>query len=70
MEELYRLSELRKILKISYPTILGYVHSGKLKAVRVGSQWRVPQSEFEKFLEKNDIVAHPLEKKTEEIKTE
>jgi len=69
MEELFKLSELRKILKVSYPTILGYVHKGKLKAVRVGKQWRVAKSEFERFVDERGFVA-PIEKKTEETKIE
>jgi len=60
MEELFKLSELKKILKISYPTILGYVHKGELKAVRVGNQWRVAKSDFELFVKEHGFVA-PIE---------
>jgi excisionase family DNA binding protein len=37
-------------LKISKPTYLKYIHSGKIKAVKVGNGFRVHQSELHRFL--------------------
>lgn len=51
MEELFRPSEVKKILKVSYPTVLDYIHKGKLKAVRIGHQWRIKNSDLEAFME-------------------
>ena len=38
-------------LRISRPTYLKYLHTGRIKAVRVGKGWRVPKSELDWFLQ-------------------
>jgi len=42
--------EATKYLKISKPTFLKYVRSGRIKAVKVGNGFRVHQSELYRFL--------------------
>lgn len=42
--------EAAKYLKISKPTFFKYIHSGKIKAVKVGNGFRVHQSELHRFL--------------------
>jgi excisionase family DNA binding protein len=46
----YTTKEAIKYLKISKPTFLKFVHSGKIRAVKVGNRWRVPQSELFRLL--------------------
>jgi len=46
----YTTKEVIKYLKISKPTFLKFVHSGKIRAVKVGNGWRVPQSELFRLL--------------------
>ncbi len=38
------------ILRISKPTILKYIHNGRLRAIKVGKGWRILRSELFRFL--------------------
>ena len=55
MEKLLTLKETAKILRVSERTIMRYLKSGKLKASKVG-QWRIKESDLEKFLKQNSNV--------------
>ncbi|ACS90786.1 IS element ISTsi1 orfA, putative resolvase [Thermococcus sibiricus MM 739] len=48
---LYRTGEASKKLGVSKMTILRWIKSGKLKAHRIGKEYRVPESEIKKILE-------------------
>jgi len=37
-------------LKISKPTFLKYIRSGRIKAIKAGKGWRILQSELDRFL--------------------
>ncbi len=37
-------------LRISRPTYVKYVHTGRIKATKVGKGWRVLKSELDRFL--------------------
>ena len=37
-------------LRISRPTYVKYVHTGRIKATKAGKGWRVLKSELERFL--------------------
>jgi excisionase family DNA binding protein len=37
-------------LKISKPTFLKYIRSGRIKAIKAGKGWRILQSELNRFL--------------------
>ncbi len=37
-------------LRISKPTILKYIQTGRLRAIKVGRGWRILQSELYRFL--------------------
>lgn len=50
-EQFYTLQEVAKLLKVSYMTVLRWVKSGKLKASKVGKQYRVKKEVFETFTE-------------------
>ncbi|MCX8117479.1 MAG: helix-turn-helix domain-containing protein [Desulfobacterota bacterium] len=39
-----------RYLKISKPTFLKYVHTGRIKAIKAGKGWRVLLSELNRFL--------------------
>lgn len=49
MEKLYTLQEAADYLKVHYSTIYRWLQSGQLKARKVGTHWRVPQSELERL---------------------
>ncbi|ACS91089.1 MAG TPA: IS607 family transposase [Thermococcaceae archaeon] len=48
---LYRTGEAAKKLGVSKMTILRWIQSGKLKAHRIGKEYRVPESEIKRLLE-------------------
>jgi len=62
MEKLFTLKETAKILRVSERTIMRYLKSGKLKASKLG-QWRIKESDLNKFLEKHSNVKRRSKKK-------
>ena len=42
--------EAIEYLKISKPTFLKYIRSGRIKAIKAGKGWRILQSELDRFL--------------------
>ncbi len=42
--------EAIEFLKISRPTFLKYLRSGRIKAIKAGNGWRVLESELYRFL--------------------
>jgi excisionase family DNA binding protein len=45
-------NEVMQYLKISKPTLLKHVHLGKIKATKVGREWRFLKSELYRFLKR------------------
>ena len=62
MEKLFTLKETAQILRVSERTIMRYLKSGKLKASKLG-QWRIKESDLEKFLKENSNVKRKHRKK-------
>jgi len=52
-EEIYSLREVAKKLKVSYNTVLRWVSSGELPALKAGKQWRVTEEDLKKVLKNN-----------------
>ena len=48
----YTLTELTESLGISRRTVYNWIKSGKLKAIKVGQQWRVTEDALNDFLQK------------------
>lgn len=48
--EIYTVNEVMKILKLTRRTILGYINSGKIKASKVGNQYRISKEDLSQFL--------------------
>ena len=49
-DEFYRAGELAKKLKVNIMTIYRYIKAGKFKAHKIGKEFRIGRSEFERFL--------------------
>ena len=49
-QEFYTAKELSDKLKLNVMTIYRYIKSGKLKAYKIGKEFRVEKQEFEEFL--------------------
>ncbi len=52
-ESFYTAKELADILKMDIVTIYRKIRAGKLKAYKIGKEFRIEKEEFDKFLEKN-----------------
>jgi len=52
MEKLLTIKEAAIILRVSERSVLRYIESSRLRASRIG-QWRIKESDLEKFLEEN-----------------
>lgn len=55
MQEFYTAKELSEKLKLNVMTIYRYINSGKLKAYKIGKEFRVEREEFEEFLNRVKI---------------
>ena len=49
-EEFFRAEELAEKLKVNIMTIYRYIKSGKLKAYKIGKEYRIDKTEFNRFL--------------------
>ncbi|NCB25780.1 MAG: DNA-binding protein [Bacteroidia bacterium] len=50
--KVYTLSEVAEILHLTRRTVYSYVKSKKIKAVKIGRQWRVSQEAMREFVDK------------------
>jgi excisionase family DNA binding protein len=48
-QDFYTITEVAKRLKLHVKTVLLYVRDGRLKATRIGKQYRVAKSDFDAF---------------------
>ena len=46
----YTLTELEPVLGVTHRTLLEYVKTGKLKAVKIGGKWKVSDDNLKKFI--------------------
>ena len=51
-EKFYTARELADILKLNIMTIYRYIKAGKLKAYKIGKEFRIEKKEFQRFLDK------------------
>lgn len=52
-QEFYTARELAEKLKVNIMTIYRYIKAGKLKAYKIGKEFRIEKIEFDNFLENN-----------------
>ncbi len=51
-KEFYLVIELAEKLRVSKMTIYRYIKAGKIKAYKIGKEFRIDKEEFNKFLNK------------------
>lgn len=51
-KDFYTAQELADKLQVNIMTIYRYIKAGRLKAYKIGKEFRIERSEFEKFLKK------------------
>ena len=51
----YTAQELAEELRVNIMTIYRYIKAGKLKAYKIGKEFRIDKIEFDKFLNKAKV---------------
>jgi excisionase family DNA binding protein len=51
-KEFYKAEDLAKLLDVNIMTIYRYIKAGRLKAYKIGREFRIDKKEFHSFLEK------------------
>lgn len=51
-QEFYLVSELADSLQVSHMTIYRYIKAGKIRAYKIGKEFRIGKREFNNFLNK------------------
>jgi len=51
-KEFYRAEDLAKLLEVNIMTIYRYIKAGRLKAYKIGRDFRIDKNEFQAFLKK------------------
>ena len=51
--EFLTVEQVAELLQVNWQTVLNYIKSGKLKALRLGKGYRISKEEFNKFISKN-----------------
>jgi excisionase family DNA binding protein len=54
-KEFYRAEDLAKKLDVNVMTIYRYIKAGKLKAYKIGKEFRIDKSDFENFMKAMEI---------------
>jgi len=54
-KEFYTAKELAGKLRVNIMTIYRYIKAGKLKAYKIGKEFRIDKKEFQRFLNKTKI---------------
>jgi len=53
MGRLLKTSEVCEILRIDRMTLYRWIRSGKIKAIKIGWKWLIPEEEVEKIIRGN-----------------
>lgn len=51
-KEFYKAEDLANTLEVNIMTIYRYIKAGRLKAYKIGKEFRIDKEEFNKFLDK------------------
>jgi excisionase family DNA binding protein len=47
---LYTAKEVAIILKVTYRTVMNYIKAGKLKAGKIGREWKITETDLREFV--------------------
>lgn len=54
--EFYKAEELAELLQVNIMTIYRYIKSGKLRAHKIGKEYRIERAEFKRFLDATKTI--------------
>ena len=49
-DQYYSIDEVANMLKVAYLTVYRWIQSGKIKALKVGKQYRIERFELDEFM--------------------
>jgi len=49
----YTVEQVAKLLQVHWQTVLNYIKSGKLEAVKLGRGYRISQEALDRFIKQN-----------------
>jgi len=49
------VEQVAEILQVHWQTVLNYIKSGKLEAVKLGKGYRIPRHAIDKFAKENSV---------------
>lgn len=52
----YTVEQLSELLQVHWQTVLNYIKSGKLKAIKLGKGYRIPKKSLDYFISKNKTL--------------
>lgn len=52
---LYTVKEVAIILKVTYRTVWNYIKAGKLKAGKIGREWKVAETDLREFVNNSKL---------------
>lgn len=55
MEKYYKVTDIAEMLSTSQLTIRTYIREGKLEGIKIGREWRVPQSSIMAYIDSHKI---------------
>lgn len=55
MEKMYKPQEVAEILGFTHSTVLSYIHSGKIKSVKVFGSNRVKESDLQDIIKERNL---------------
>ena len=55
MEDLFTISEVAELLKVSDRTVRNWIEKGTIKAYRFGLVYRIKKSDFERFVTESEV---------------
>ena len=53
---LYTVKEVAIILKVTYRTVWNYIKEGKLKAGKIGREWKVAETDLREFVNNSKVA--------------
>ena len=54
MSKFYTPQEIADLLKLDVQTIRAYIRAGKLKAAKLGREYRISEDRFKEFMEERE----------------
>ena len=56
MNEVLTISEVAESLRVSDRTVRNWIEGGKLKAFKIGLQYRIKKEDFERFISESEVI--------------